>query len=506
MTKRLFILLILLLVNMPAVAQIVVDTAWVRRYNGPGNNQDEATDLVVDDVGNVYVTGFSYGSETNMDFATIKYYANGDTAWIRRYNREGNYWDAAYAITVDGSSNVYVAGSSRYNGTGLDYATIKYYPNGATAWVRRYNGSGDSTDYATAITIDDFGNVYVTGWSYGSGSSEDYATIKYDALGNELWVTRYNGSGNDHDRAYAIAIDSSGNVYVTGFSHGGETYLDYATIKYYPNGDTAWVRRYNGPANSSDRASDITVDVSGNVYVTGVSLCSETSYDYATIKYHPNGDTAWIRSYNGPGNYSDRSFAIALDGSGNVYVTGYSYGSGTSEDYATIKYDSLGNELWVRRYNGQRNGYDGGYDIAVGGSGYVYVTGVIHGSGYGTFKYDQNGDELWMKTYTGNFAYDEARVIAVDAFENVSVTGYSWGSETHEDYATVKYVQFFRGDCDKDGSIGLVDVILLANYVLKGGPPPDPLQSGDVNCDGKYDLVDVILLARYVLLGQPLPC
>jgi hypothetical protein len=63
-----------------------------------------------------------------------------------------------------------------------------------------------------------------------------------------------------------------------------------------------------------------------------------------------------------------------------------------------------------------------------------------------------------------------------------------------------------KGDCNKDGSINLSDVILLANYVLKGGSPPDPLQSGDVNCDGKYNLADVILLARYVLFSEPFPC
>ena len=74
------------------------------------------------------------------------------------------------------------------------------------------------------------------------------------------------------------------------------------------------------------------------------------------------------------------------------------------------------------------------------------------------------------------------------------------------DYATIKYIQFLRGDCDKNGNIGISDVMLLANYVLKGGPAPNPLQSGDVNCDGKYDLVDVILLAKYVLIGEPLPC
>jgi hypothetical protein len=105
-----------------------------------------------------------------------------------------------------------------------------------TAWVRRYNGPGDSTDYARAIAVDGSGNVYVTGYNLGSGTDRDYATIKYDPNGDTAWLRRYNGPGNSEDNAYAIAVDSSGNVYVAGYSDGTETYRDYATVKYYPNG------------------------------------------------------------------------------------------------------------------------------------------------------------------------------------------------------------------------------------------------------------------------------
>jgi len=156
------------------------------------------------------------------------------------------------------------------------------------------------------------------------------------------WVRRYNGPVNYWDQARAIAVDGSGNVYVTGRSAQDSTYpipySDYATIKYYANGDTAWVRRYNGPGNGNDWAYAIAVDGSGNVYVTGGSVGSVTSSDYATVKYYPNGDTAWVRTYNGPGNSSDGACDIAVDGSGNVYVTGTSFGSGTDRDYTTIKY------------------------------------------------------------------------------------------------------------------------------------------------------------------------
>ncbi|MDD5529268.1 MAG: SBBP repeat-containing protein [bacterium] len=213
-------------------------------------------------------------------------------------------------------------------------------------WIRRYNGESNYYDYASSITVDGKGNAYVTGRSYASGNAWDYATIKYDSLGDTMWVRRYNGPASGKDEANAIAVDGNGNVYVTGSSVGSVTGYDYATIKYDSLGNTRWVRRYNGSADSTDSATAITLDGNGNVYVTGSSVDSVTGYDYATIKYDSLGDTIWIRRYNGPGNDFDKANAIVLDEDGNVYVTGYSdslYGFYYA-DYATIKYTCAGVE------------------------------------------------------------------------------------------------------------------------------------------------------------------
>ena len=504
---KLFILVVLLLVSAPVFAQSV-DTAWVRRYNGSGDSIDEAFAIAVDGSGNVYVTGESYG-----DYATIKYYPDGDTAWVRRYNGPGNSTDYARAIAVDGSGNVYVTGNSSGSGTSSDYCTIKYKPNGDTAWVRRYNGPGDTTDGARAVAVDGSGNVYVTGGSEGSGTDYDYATIKYYPNGDTAWVRRYNGLGNSTDYAFAIAVDGSGNVYMTGKSCGsGSLYdYDYATIKYYPNGDTAWLRRYNGPGNFGDEAHAIALDGSGYVYVTGFSLGSGTSYDYATIKYYPNGDTVWVRRYNAV-NGNDGAYAVSVDGSGYVYVTGYSLGGGINNDYATIKYYPNGDTAWVRRYNGPGNWDDFAYAIAVDGSGNVYVTGESEGSGtnydYATIKYYPDGDTAWVRRYNGpGNSTDYAFAIAVDGSGNVYVTGYSYGSGTNVDYATIKYVQFLCGDVNKDGVVNVTDVVYLINYLFIGGPPPIPiLQVGDVNQDGVVNVTDVVYLINHLFIGGPAPC
>ena len=325
-------------------------------------------------------------------FSFLQLKAQVTEEWVQRYNGPGNSSDNASSMAVDGSGNVYVTGSSKSE-PGSDYATIKYNSDGAEQWVARYNRQGDSTDIASSIAMDGSGNVYVTGQSWGSGSGYDYATIKYNSSGAEEWVAIYNGPGNSNDVGSSIAVDSSGSVYVTGYSFGGSvTILDYATIKYNSAGAQQWVARYNGPGNGQDWARAIAVDGLGNVYVTGFSDGTLTTVrDYATVKYNSAGTQQWVKRYNGPGNDLDFAWAIAVDGSGNVYVTGFSKGSGTNTDYATIKYNSAGTQLWVQRYNGPGNGGDDAHSIAVDGSGNVYVTGVSGGIGtngdYTTIKY-----------------------------------------------------------------------------------------------------------------------
>jgi hypothetical protein len=503
---------------LPALAEMIVDTAWVRRYNGPGNNEDVAEAMAIDDSGNVYVTGRSWGSGTLPDYATIEYDSKGNLSWVQRYDGPANDFDRATAIALDSSGNVYVAGYSRGNGTDLDYATVKYGPNGNELWVRRYNGSGNAEDVALAIAVDGSNNIYVAGQSEGSATDWDYATIKYDSLGNELWVQRYNGPENSADKAAALALDGSGNVYVTGstIQSGPGYYCDMATIKYAPDGTLLWEKRYNGPGNFSDWATAIAVDDSGNVYVTGDSYGDGTDLDFATIKYCPDGDTAWIRRYNGPGNETDWPYAMAVDGSSNIYVSGMSMGNGTHMDYATIKYYPNGDTAWVRRYNGPGNLLDRVYAIAVDDSSNAYVTGsswsgwrVGTGNDYATIKYDASGNVLWVKRYNGpGNEWDEALAIAADNSGHVWVTGGSAGTGSYPgwlDYATVEYFQTLRGDVKRDGVIDLVDVMYLINYLYADGTAPQSLEVGNVNCDEVVDLGDVVFLINYLLKGGPAP-
>jgi len=121
----------------PTYAQV---QEWVLHYNGPGNAEDEGTDIAVDADGNVYVTGRSEGGMSGLDYVTIKYSREGIQEWIQRYDGTGGGDDAASAILLDDQGNVYVTGYSEGIGTGSDYATVKYNSSGVQQWVSRYNG------------------------------------------------------------------------------------------------------------------------------------------------------------------------------------------------------------------------------------------------------------------------------------------------------------------------------------------------------------------------------
>jgi len=141
----------------------------------------------------------------------------------------------AYAMVLDENSNLFVAGQSRnpvapYS---YDYLTIRYSTfTGDTVWTARYNGPVNSADVPLSVAFDKLSNVYVTGYSEGNGTVSDYATLKYNLTGAEQWVIRYNGLGNGSDVANSIAVDTMGNVFITGSSFGSGTANDIVTIKY----------------------------------------------------------------------------------------------------------------------------------------------------------------------------------------------------------------------------------------------------------------------------------
>jgi Beta-propeller repeat len=415
--------------------------AWVARYNGTGNGNDEAQAVAVDNSGNVYVAGTMFGSGTLNDIATIKYNSAGNQLWVAIYNDFDNPDAQLNAMTIDKSGNVYVTGWSGILYSYHDCTTIKYNPAGQQQWVARYNVQPRAYAEGVGIGLDDSGNIYVAA-RVDRSNTTFCATIKYNPAGEQQWVTEYHGGAN-HDAPSAIAVDHAGNAYVTGTTEICPEY-DYLTLKYNSTGQEQWVARYNGPGGHFDEAYAIAVDGSGNAFVTGQSD-GLNGIGYATVKYNTAGEQQWVARYDEGG--SNYAYAIAVDGSNNVYVTG-KVGPGYP-DYGTIKYNSAGQQQWVARYNGPPgSGPDVASAIALDGSGNVYVTGSSSRTnfnfgdfGYATVKYNPAGQEQWVARYDEpQNASNEAAAIAVDNLANVYVTG-KGRTASDSDYLTIKYGQ-----------------------------------------------------------------
>ncbi len=419
---------------------------WTTRHTRPVYGySDGARALVVDGSGSVIVTGYST-TQNGSDYYTAKYGAGtGTLLWEKTYNGPSQYnTDEAKAVAVDGDGNVIVTGRST-SGSYDDYYTAKYAAaDGALLWEQRYDGPAHRHDVPAALAVDGAGNVVVTGYSAGSGANtSDYYTVKYAAAdGAVLWEKRYDGSGFG-DAATAVALDGVGNVIVTGNSRPANKHDDYYTAKYAAaDGALLWERRYNGPKNDYDYATAVAVDADGNVIVTGSSYANSET-DFYTAKYAAaDGALLWEKRYDGPAGLEDKAHAVAVDGSGNVIVTGESRSNGLP-DYYTAKYAAAdGALLWERRYDDVYHEADVAYAVVVDGNGDVIVSGAawINHYDYYTVKYaSADGATRWEKHYNKSqidYVVDKSLALTPDG--GVAVTGTSY--DRNDDFLTIKYM------------------------------------------------------------------
>ncbi|MFC2172630.1 hypothetical protein ACFLU6_08370 [Acidobacteriota bacterium] len=376
---------------------------WTARHSAPGgSSQGQA--LVIDGSGNVFVAASSAGVGTHLDYATIAYDSSGNEIWQERYSGPANGPDFPGTIALDADGNVYITGSSEQATSDYDAVTIAYDSSGNQLWMALYDGPGSpgsqiDEDGLGWMVLDDSGNIYLSGYCTGDGTRADILTIAYDSSGNELWVATYDGPASSDDRGRGIAMGPDGNLYVVGLSYDPESDWDYVTISYDTSGNQRWVARYDGPASSQDYVRDIGVSPSGRVIVTGSSRNADSDFDWATIAYDAYGNVRWTESYAGALGYDDYANALAFDTWGRIYITGtLGIASMGKADVLTVAYSPSGNELWTAIYNGPGNDYDRSTSIALDASGNIYVSGesdrLPDNRDYLTLKYAADPDPV----------------------------------------------------------------------------------------------------------------
>jgi DNA-binding beta-propeller fold protein YncE len=354
--------------------------------------------VVSPDGSTVFAVGVATdASQYDRDFFTVALDAvTGATSWSKRYDSPvdpgtwGSYdEDHPYDIGVspDGTK-VFVTGVSDGRSSPQDFVTIAYSAmSGAKVWSDRYSGSDPfSGDLPTALAVSPDGSkVFVTGESYqGAERAQDFLTIAHDAAsGDRLWIRGFGGLPQGaYDTPHDIAVGPAGRrVFVVG---GVQTdpstgYADLGAVAYRAStGHQAWGRRL-GASDTDDGAGSVAVNANG-VYITGY-----TGLDITTIALDPaDGSRRWKRLYDGPGGQNDQAFSVATSADGSmVFVAGQecadptaNCGAGTGYRFATLAYDTLGQLVWARGYQGPAGSADAARAVAANPlGGAIYVTG-----------------------------------------------------------------------------------------------------------------------------------
>jgi hypothetical protein len=511
-----------------------------------GGQVDRGYAIAVNGNGNAYVTGTTLSS----DFPTLNPYQTDQPSYdvlVTKLSSSGNSliystylggWDdeGGYGIAVDASGNAYVTGwtdshafptTNRYQAYqgGNDVFVAKLSSYGNTLIYSTYLGGGGddggnpSTGFGGGIVIDGSGNAYVTGYT----ASSDFPTLnpyQTDQPGPDAFVTKFSSTGStliystylggaDYDWGYGIAVDGSGNAYVTGFTLSS----DFPTLNPYQTepdlfGDDVFVTKLSSSGNSliystylggegDDWGTGIAIDSSGNAYVTG----NAGSPDFPTLNPYQtypddNSDNAFVTKLSSSGNsliYStylgggsiDRGEGIAIDDSGNAYVAGYTY----SSDFPTLN----------------------PYQAAHQGDQDVFVT-----------KLSSSGNSLIYSTYLGGANPDDGRAIVIEGNGDAYVTGEAGSDDfpTLNPYQTyqdgdvfVTKLRYFActecGDANSDGSVDISDVVFLIAHIFSGGAAPADCNyakgKGDANGDGSVDISDVVYLIARIFSGGKAP-
>jgi hypothetical protein len=258
---------------------------WATQYNGASGMDDAAARIGIQS-GQLGLLGLSQTAATSYQPLTLRLsLAAGAFISATYASTYSSNTDLANDVVKDGSNNFYIVGGTPVTGCGYDFSTIKLSPMGALLWQTNYNGADSLDDVANAVRVDLSGNVYVTGYTTTSTGKKDIMTVKYNSSGVQQWIDTYNDTLNGNDEGKGIVLDASLNVYVTGYDSTAIDHTDYYTIKYNNSGTEIWNKRADGDAHLDDKALHIAIDTLGDVVVSGQSRRLDGNLEYKTIKY-----------------------------------------------------------------------------------------------------------------------------------------------------------------------------------------------------------------------------
>jgi hypothetical protein len=371
-------------------------------------------------------------------------YKPGQLIWAKSTGSSSASTEGWAAASGPGGAAA-VAGTQYQAPIGTQAWAAAYRASGALRWSHLVAGG---PGYAEDAVFDKAGNLYVAGSvDYGGGGGYDMFLVKYSPAGAVLWTRNYAGPAGLTDYTEDLALDGSGNAVVVGTSGYDALRAGVVVVKYKPNGDPAWApQRFDpnlaDPLSGSDIAAEMTLDGSGNIYVAGQSEYDSVSYAL-TLKFSgASGVRQWGQVYSGTGTDGADLEDVAVRG-GRVVVVGEALPSTPGADALAISYTTAGVQKAARRWTGSTDGSWFG-DVAIDGKGNVYVTGGVWKLGAWdeaiTMRWNAALSKIgWKGVYLPPSKDAEGYYLALDSLNNTYVTGYAVDAKNIDRLLTMKY-------------------------------------------------------------------
>ncbi len=356
----------------------------------------------------------------------------------------------------DASDNIITTGNSVDDNFNVNLFLSKQSRNGQLLWQQEFNAGLNSKNYGIKAITDSNDNIYVIGATFNpTNINHDYLVLKYNANGTLLWSHIENGPDNGEDVPSDLTIDTSGNVIITGASYGDTTDYDMLTLSLTTSGVVNWKKRYDS-SSYPDAAVTIHTDANGNIQVTGGSATSSTNWNYTNLKYNnTNGNLISQFQTAAASNGFKMPTAVTLNSNNDIIITGYSEVDSQNNCYTVVLDEDL-NILWEKWYDGEGLD-DRAMDVVIDDNDNVYICGYTEKASGGTdfllIKYDDSGNLLWQQKRTANDRKKsaQAQFLTFDPiYDHIIVTGEEFGENNNSYLKTIRY--------DSDGKLLWEDI------------------------------------------------
>ncbi len=456
---------------------------------------------IVDQSGNIYVTGRAWQYTATYDFVTVKYSPAGIQLWLDTFDQNGRF-DTPTSMELDQTGNLFITGGGQSGGL----ITVMYNNSGVRQWISEHPGSA-----GVSIKADNNGGIYITGsyYNFSSGTSNDVMLLKYDLSGNLIREKYYDFSNSEYGKL--VNIDSHNNIIITGFGALPGEFPGWLTVKTDTSGNIIWYRRFKVNQSWEEFPYFTLTGPQDEIYVTGnvgVPYIGTTYNGLETVRYNSDGSNPWVAEAN---LYAGKGMGLALNTDLDLFVVGQFY-------YSVIKYsqtktlylksiidglyDPVSNRMledtvrvYLRNISAPFSISDSAMTLLdSNGNGNFKLSNAVNSVPYYIIIKHRNGLETWSaggnSFDSGSLSYDFT-ISASQAFGNNQILRGS------------KYC-VYNGDINQDGDIELTDIVSVYNDAAA-------FTSGytitDLTGDMFTDLSDLTIVfnnsARFIHLIRP---